>query len=113
MMVLVFTFTPEVSFLYQHSAVSFQQEKANKRLSSAPSRACLWTLYIPPLPDNLLLTAERLLKNGYVSPDKKGLVVYIMGSLRGKESVYADEETMKSFIKELKRAALVIVNYTT
>lgn len=43
---------------------------------------------------------------------KRGLVVYIMGALRGKESVSTKGRIMESFIKECKRAALVMVNYT-
>jgi len=52
-------------------------------------------------------------KNGYVSPVKRGLVVYIKGALRGEESVSTKGRIMESFIKEGKRAALLIVHYST
>jgi len=58
-------------------------------------------------------TTPPAVKNGYVSPVKRGLVVYIMGALRGKESVSTKGRRMESFIKECKRAAFLIVNYTT
>jgi hypothetical protein len=52
-------------------------------------------------------------KNGYESPVKRGLVVYIKGALRGEESVSTKERIMEAFFKEGKRAALLIVHYTT
>ena len=47
------------------------------------------------------------------APVKRGLVVWIMGALCGKESASTRGSIMESFIKERKGAALLLVNYTT
>jgi len=44
---------------------------------------------------------------------QRGLVVYIMGALCGKESVSTNGKIMEAFTKEGKRAAFLMANYTT
>jgi len=58
-------------------------------------------------------TTSPAAKNGYVAPARRGLVVYMMGALRGEEGVSTKGNRVESFIKECKTAAFLIVNYTT
>lgn len=44
---------------------------------------------------------------------QRGLVVYVVGALWGKESKSTSGRITESFIKECKRASLGIVNYST